>query len=58
MREAERIALRNGHVVVIGHPRDATIVALRQWLSNLERRGFALVPISAVVEFRRRQGSG
>jgi uncharacterized protein len=56
MREAEAIALSNGHVVVIGHPRDATIVALRQWLSNLEQRGFALVPISAVVDGRRSKG--
>jgi polysaccharide deacetylase 2 family uncharacterized protein YibQ len=56
--EAERIALRNGLVVVIGHPRDATIAALRQWLSNLERRGFALVPISAVAKAGGRQGRG
>lgn len=58
MREAEAIALRNGHVVVIGHPRDATIVALRQWLSNLEQRGFALVPISAVVDVGGQRGKG
>jgi polysaccharide deacetylase 2 family uncharacterized protein YibQ len=58
MREAERIALRNGHVVVIGHPRDATIGGLRAWLSNLARRGFALVPISAVVDISHQQGRG
>ncbi len=58
MREAEEIARRDGFAVVIGHPRDATIVALRQWLSNLERRGFSLVPISAVAEIRRPRGRG
>ncbi len=49
MREAESIARREGAVVVIGHPRDATIVALRQWLAHLEERGFALVPLSAIA---------
>jgi len=58
LREVERIAARDGYAVVIGHPKDATIEALREWLPALERRGFALVPISAVAEFRQRQGRG
>ena len=58
LREVERIAARDGYAVVIGHPKDATIDALRQWLPALARRGFALVPVSAIVEFRQRQDRG
>ncbi len=58
MQEAERIARRDGAVVVIGHPRDATIAALRQWLSRLEERGFVLAPLSAVVNRAQLRGRG
>lgn len=58
LREVERIAARDGYAVVIGHPKDATIDALREWLPALARRGFALVPISAIAEFRQREGRG
>lgn len=58
LREVERIAARDGYAVVIGHPKDATIDALRHWLPALARRGFALVPVSAIAEFRQRQGRG
>jgi polysaccharide deacetylase 2 family uncharacterized protein YibQ len=58
MQEAERIARRDGAVVVIGQPRDATIAALRQWLSRLEERGFVLAPLSAVVNRAQLRGRG
>jgi hypothetical protein len=35
--------------VVIGHPHDVTIEALKIWLPRLEARDIALVPISAIV---------
>ncbi|MBZ0325745.1 MAG: divergent polysaccharide deacetylase family protein, partial [Alphaproteobacteria bacterium] len=47
--ETEAIARRNGHAIAIGHPRDATLAALGAWLPEVERRGFVLVPLSAVV---------
>jgi hypothetical protein len=47
--ELERLARRRGYAVAIGHPRDATLNALERWLQNLGDRGFALVPLSAVV---------
>lgn len=47
--ELERLARRKGYAVAIGHPRDATLNALERWLQNLGDRGFALVPLSAVV---------
>lgn len=55
LAQLEEIARSYGYAVGIGHPRDATIAALRDWLPRLERRGFALVPLSAVV--RHRQGA-
>ena len=56
LAETEAIARRNGYVVAIGHPRDATLAALAAWLPEVERRGFVLVPLSAVV--RRNGGVG
>lgn len=52
LQRAERIARSHGHAVVIGHPHDVTLEALRTWLPTLEARGVALVPISAIVARR------
>lgn len=52
LAEVERIARSRGQAVAIGHPHDATIAALAAWLPTLEARGFALVPISAIVKRR------
>jgi uncharacterized protein len=49
LQRAERIARSHGHAVVIGHPHDVTLEALRTWLPQLEARGIALAPISAIV---------
>jgi uncharacterized protein len=49
LRELEQLARRRGYAVAIGHPRDATLDALEGWLQNLEDRGLALAPLSAVV---------
>lgn len=49
LREVERMARRTGQAVAIGHPRDATIKALRAWLTDIEEKGFLLVPLSAIV---------
>lgn len=45
----ERIARKRGYAVGIGHPHTATLKALAAWLPEARRRGFALVPISAIV---------
>ena len=47
--ELERIAKRRGYAIGIGHPRDATIEVLSDWLREVRERGFVLVPISAIV---------
>ena len=49
LHRMEIFAKHNGTAVAIGHPRDATIMALSQWLAVMAEKGFVLVPISAIV---------
>ena len=49
LRLLERVAKRNGTAVGIGHPHRATAEALRLWIPEVQKRGFKLVPVSAVV---------
>ncbi len=55
LAELERVALQRGYAVGIGHPRDATVEALRGWLPSLQRKGFVLVPLSSIVRQRQEQ---
>lgn len=52
----EGIARRSGAAIAIGHPHDATIEALAAWLPDVQKRGFALVPVSAIVKARHAGG--
>ncbi len=45
----ERIAAKRGFAVAIGHPHSATLKALEEWMPRAVEKGFALVPISAIV---------
>ena len=49
LARTEEVARRRGYAIAIGHPHDATIAALTRWLPTLERRGFVLMPVSAIV---------
>ena len=49
LQAMELLAIQNGYVVAIAHPRDATIQALSQWLPVMAERGFVQVPISTIV---------
>ncbi|MCG8511343.1 MAG: divergent polysaccharide deacetylase family protein, partial [Rhodospirillales bacterium] len=49
LAETERVARRTGAAIAIGHPRDATLRALAEWVPTLAERGFVLVPLSAIV---------
>jgi len=54
LAEAEAIARRQGFVVVIGHPHEATLQALAEWLPGVQGKGLALAPATAVL--RKRNG--
>lgn len=48
--QLEKVALRDGYAVAIGHPKARTIEALKEWLPTLDDKGIELVPASAVIE--------
>ena len=54
LAETEAIARRQGFVVAIGHPHEATLQALAEWLPGLAAKGFVLAPATAVL--RKRNG--
>jgi len=45
----ERVSRKTGFSVGIGHPRDGTIAALKEWLPRAKDKGFRLVPISQII---------
>lgn len=49
LQKAETYARKHGAAIAIGHPHDATIEALQQWLPGLEAKGLVLVPVSTIV---------
>jgi uncharacterized protein len=49
LEETERVAMRKGYALAIGHPHPTTIAALQQWLPTLKAKGFVLVPASALI---------
>lgn len=56
LADLEAVALRHGFAIGIGHPRDATIEALRDWVPGMHERGFVLVPITTIMS--RIEGAG
>jgi polysaccharide deacetylase 2 family uncharacterized protein YibQ len=48
----EQTARQQGYAVGIGHPHAGTVAALAEWIPEMRARGFALVPISAIVRHR------
>ena len=52
LKKLERIARRDGFAVGIGHPRDGTVEALKQWLPTLKEKGFILVPLTSIVDYK------
>ena len=54
LADTERLAKSQGFVVAIGHPHEATLQALAEWLPRVAGLGIALAPLSAVL--RKRNG--
>lgn len=52
LKELEAIATKKGTAIAIGHPHDATIVALTGWIASLPQKNIVLVPLTEVVKAR------
>lgn len=52
LAQTERIARKTGTAIAIGHPRDATLNVLEAWIPTALEAGFALVPLTAVLQVR------
>ena len=48
-RNLERIAREQGQAIAIGHPKEITLQALREWIPTLADKGYELVPLSALM---------
>jgi uncharacterized protein len=49
LEKVERIAIKKGVAIAIGHPHKQTISALKKWLPAAVNRGFIFLPVSAVT---------
>lgn len=49
LARAERHARANGRAVLIGHPKMATVEALRAWLPTLAEKNMKIVPVGKLV---------
>lgn len=56
LAKVESVARRQGYAIAIGHPHDATVDALVEWLPAVAARGFALVPVSTILKNRQPSG--
>lgn len=52
LAQVEKIARARGHVIAIGHPHEATLQALEEWLPDAAARGFTLVPLHDQLAIR------
>lgn len=52
LAELEKIARSRGTAIAIGHPHDATLTALTQWLQTLDDKRIALVPVTEILRRR------
>ena len=50
LEELERVAKSSGNALGIGSPYPVTIERVALWAQELEKKGFALAPVSAVVD--------
>ncbi|MCB1651383.1 MAG: divergent polysaccharide deacetylase family protein [Alphaproteobacteria bacterium] len=49
LAKTEKLALKNGFAIAIGHPKDATIEGLREWLPTLAAKQIEIVPASTLT---------
>ena len=56
LSQVERLADQKGFAIAIGHPRESTLQVLGDWLDGLDDKGYALVPLTNVVDDPERVG--
>ncbi len=54
--QVEEVAQRQGFAIAIGHPKDVTLEALEEWLPDVKARGFAVVPLTAILRYGAGEG--
>jgi uncharacterized protein len=52
LKDAEAVARKKGTAIAIGHPHEATLVALNLWIATLPQQGIVLVPLTDIVKAR------
>jgi polysaccharide deacetylase 2 family uncharacterized protein YibQ len=52
LKKLEYVASQRGYAIGIGHPRDATIKALQEWLPTLDEKRITLVPVSEIIKYK------
>jgi polysaccharide deacetylase 2 family uncharacterized protein YibQ len=52
LHDVEIVARKKGTAIAIGHPHDATLAELTNWIASLPQRGIALVPLTEIVKTR------
>ena len=52
LKKLERVALKNGTAIAIGHPKQVTIETLKKWIPDAINRGFRIVPVSEIIKLR------
>ena len=45
----EKVAIKNGSAIGIGHPHNITIEVIKEWLPTLQEKGIYLVPITNLI---------
>ncbi len=50
LAETERIALKTGVAIAIGHPHPVTLAVVSEWVKTLPAKGIELVPVASVVK--------
>lgn len=56
LKVLEKVASKKGSAIGVGHPHDATIKALRDWIPSAKKRGFMIVPVSTIVKRKLQSG--
>lgn len=49
LRATEKVAVKKGYAIAIGHPKSQTYLALKQWLPEVEKRGLKVVHLSEII---------